>query len=281
MGMPSNSSYWQKLNAGKHLKAFQLPWQKTEATTALKQSWTLLTATRKPASQANQDHCQLNFITPLYTTEAERQGSDAQWMAFIFGTPNIKALSVKTPMAIRLNHVNETIIAAIEENAFPQWKQPLSMVKPALSLMQLDFNKDVLGLLAGETWVATPTEKEAWFILQKTPNKQTSMNQWIQHLSGKSWLSKILFDGKLQQNPILEPKPLAEASGTFWEMSELSKDAEKGIIRYLNNLYKIKNENKSPYDYIEFGSLVEKTFAQSLDSNERVKFFIKKSLEIY
>lgn len=41
-------------------------------------------------------------------------------------------------------------------------------------------------------------------------------------------------------------------------MSELSKDAEKGIIRYLNNLYKIKNENKSPYDYVEFDSLVEK-----------------------
>ncbi len=240
MGMPSNSSYWQKLNSGKHLKAFELPWQKTEAT-AFKQSWTLLTATRKPTSQANQEHYQLNFITPLYTTEAERQGSDAQWMAFIFGTPNTKALSVKTPMAIGLNHVNETIIAAIEENAFPQWKQPLSMIKPALSLMQLDFNKDVLGLLAGETWVATPTEKEAWFILQKTPNKQTSMNQWIQHLSGKSWLSKILFDGKLQQNPILEPKALTEASGTFWEI-HLPKTS-KNIFTYLPPMGLVETEH--------------------------------------
>jgi hypothetical protein len=241
MGMPSNSSHWKRFDAGKKIKSFKLPWQKTDAT-ALKHSWTLLAATRKLSSSVKREQCHLDFVTPLYVTAEERKMSEAQWLDFIFGTPNTKALVVKTPVAISLSHVNEAITAAIEEDAFSQWKQPLSMIKPALTLMQMDFNRDVLGLLAGETWMATPTEKEAWLILQKTPVKQTSMNKWIQHLSGKSWLSKILFDGKLQQNPILESKPLADGAGTFWEI-HLPRTSKNLLVSNLPPMGLVESEN--------------------------------------
>lgn len=64
-------------------------------------------------------------------------------------------------------------------------------------------------------------------------------------------------------------------AGQFWEMHRLEQDAEEGIIRYLNNLYEVRNGDKSPYDYVEFDSEVEREFAKALDDNERVKLFVK------
>jgi len=57
--------------------------------------------------------------------------------------------------------------------------------------------------------------------------------------------------------------------------NRLEQDAEEGIIRYLNNLYEVRNSDKSPYDYVEFDSEVEREFARALDDNERVKLFVK------
>lgn len=61
----------------------------------------------------------------------------------------------------------------------------------------------------------------------------------------------------------------------FWEMRQLEEDAEKGLVRYLTNLYEVKNHDKTPYDYVEYQSEVERQFAQDLDNNERVKLFVK------
>ena len=52
--------------------------------------------------------------------------------------------------------------------------------------------------------------------------------------------------------------------------------AQKEIQSYLDRLYKVKNAGtKSPYDFIEYESKVEKTFAEFFDANEKVKFFCK------
>jgi len=64
-------------------------------------------------------------------------------------------------------------------------------------------------------------------------------------------------------------------AGQFWEMRRLEEDAEEGLVRYLNNLYEVKNRDKTPYDYVEYQSEVEKQFAQDLDNNEKVKLFVK------
>ena len=61
----------------------------------------------------------------------------------------------------------------------------------------------------------------------------------------------------------------------FWQMQRIEEDAEKGITRYINNLYEVQNKEKSLFDAIEFESETEKRFATDLDNNEHVKLFVK------
>ena len=66
-----------------------------------------------------------------------------------------------------------------------------------------------------------------------------------------------------------------KVEGQHWEMSRIEQDAEKGIVRYLSNLYEVQNKDKSLFDAIEYESEVEKQFAQDLDNNENVRLFVK------
>ena len=51
---------------------------------------------------------------------------------------------------------------------------------------------------------------------------------------------------------------------------------QKEIQGYLDRLYKVtSSDKKTPYDFIEYESGVEKNFAEFLDANEKVKFFCK------
>lgn len=58
-------------------------------------------------------------------------------------------------------------------------------------------------------------------------------------------------------------------------MSRIEQEAEKGIVRYLSNLYEVQNQEKSLFDAIEYESEVERKFASDLDNNENVKLFVK------
>jgi type III restriction enzyme len=64
-------------------------------------------------------------------------------------------------------------------------------------------------------------------------------------------------------------------AGEFWEMQRIEEEAEKGISRYLKNLYEVQNRDKTLFDAVEFESEVEKRFAADLDANEHVKLFVK------
>ena len=64
-------------------------------------------------------------------------------------------------------------------------------------------------------------------------------------------------------------------AGQEWDMRRLEGEAGEELTRYLTNLYAVQNERKTPFDYIEYQSAVEKDFAKRLDQNERVKFFVK------
>lgn len=66
-----------------------------------------------------------------------------------------------------------------------------------------------------------------------------------------------------------------KVAGQFWEMSRIEQEAEKGIVRYLSNLYEVQNREKSLFDAIEYESEVERKFAFDLDNNENVKLFVK------
>lgn len=62
-----------------------------------------------------------------------------------------------------------------------------------------------------------------------------------------------------------------------WQAQRISEEAEKGIIRYLDNLYKLQERQppRSLFDHVEYDSTVEKQFAVDLDSHEFVRFFVK------
>jgi type III restriction enzyme len=74
---------------------------------------------------------------------------------------------------------------------------------------------------------------------------------------------------------MLEGIKYEKVAGQFWEQSKLEQEAEKGIIRYLTNLYEVKNRDKALFDAIEYESEVEKQFARDLDNNENVRLFVK------
>ena len=64
-------------------------------------------------------------------------------------------------------------------------------------------------------------------------------------------------------------------AGHCWEMSRIEEEAEDGIERYRDNLYKVQNQGKSLFDMITFDSEIERQFAKDLDNNEHVLLFVK------
>ena len=74
---------------------------------------------------------------------------------------------------------------------------------------------------------------------------------------------------------MLEGIKYEKVAGAYWEQSRIEQDAEKGIVRYLSNLYEVQNREKSLFDAIVYESEVEKQFARDLDNNENVKLFVK------
>lgn len=66
-----------------------------------------------------------------------------------------------------------------------------------------------------------------------------------------------------------------KVDGVHYEMARFEQDAEKGITRYLNRLYEVKNKDRTLYDFVEYDSEVERDFAEALDINEHVRFFCK------
>jgi len=66
-----------------------------------------------------------------------------------------------------------------------------------------------------------------------------------------------------------------KVDGLVYEMYQLAYEAEQGIVRYLDNLYKVQNNNKTLFDYVEYDSTVEKEFAKACDSDDRIKFYCK------
>lgn len=64
-------------------------------------------------------------------------------------------------------------------------------------------------------------------------------------------------------------------AGSIYELRELQKDGEEEKDRFLDQLYKVQNTDKTDFDYVVFDSEVEREFAEKLDSREDVKFFMK------
>jgi type III restriction enzyme len=81
----------------------------------------------------------------------------------------------------------------------------------------------------------------------------------------QSELAKIVVEG-IQYEKI---------AGYVYELRELQKDGAEEKDRFLDQMYKVRNQQKTDFDYVVYDSDVERQFAEKLDSREDVKLFMK------
>lgn len=78
-------------------------------------------------------------------------------------------------------------------------------------------------------------------------------------------LAKLVVDG-VQYEKI---------AGSVYELRELQKDGLEEKERFLDQMYEVKNTQKTDFDYVVYDSDVERQFAELLDSREDIKLFMK------
>ncbi|AKK05685.1 restriction endonuclease [Corynebacterium mustelae] len=78
-------------------------------------------------------------------------------------------------------------------------------------------------------------------------------------------LSELLIDG-VQYEPI---------GGQIYELRELQADGQREKDRFLDNLYEVRNKEKTDFDYVVFDSAVEREFAELLDNRQDITMFMK------
>lgn len=129
------------------------------------------------------------------------------------------------------------------------------------------FLPDILGYLQNETELTRHT-------LAEILTTSGRLDEFI--INPQAFISMAVKEiNKALHDLMLDGLEYEKISGKWWEMRRLEEDAEKGLVRYLNNLYPVQNQDKTVYDYVEFQSKVEQDFARDLDANDRIKFFIK------
>lgn len=74
---------------------------------------------------------------------------------------------------------------------------------------------------------------------------------------------------------VVEGVQYEKIAGSVYELRDLRKDGEEEKERFLDQMYKLENAEKSDFDYVVFDSDPERQFAELLDSREDVKFFMK------
>jgi type III restriction enzyme len=58
-------------------------------------------------------------------------------------------------------------------------------------------------------------------------------------------------------------------------MSRLEPDVAAEITRYVDRLHVVEDVTKTPYSHVEWESSVERRFAEALDRDRRVRFYVK------
>ncbi|MDR2991498.1 MAG: DEAD/DEAH box helicase family protein [Burkholderiaceae bacterium] len=81
----------------------------------------------------------------------------------------------------------------------------------------------------------------------------------------KSELAKIVVEGIQYQ----------QIDGLIYELRELQTDGEQEKERFLDQMYRVRHQQKTDFDYVVYDSDVEHEFAQLLDGREDIKLFMK------
>lgn len=74
---------------------------------------------------------------------------------------------------------------------------------------------------------------------------------------------------------VVEGVQYERIAGSVYELRELQRDGIEERDRFIDQLYKVKNQQKTDFDYVAFDSDVERQFAELLDSREDIKMFMK------
>lgn len=74
---------------------------------------------------------------------------------------------------------------------------------------------------------------------------------------------------------VVEGIQYEKIAGYVYELRELQKDGEAERERFMDQLYKVQNGQKTDFDYVVYDSEVERQFAELLDSREDIKLFMK------
>lgn len=66
-----------------------------------------------------------------------------------------------------------------------------------------------------------------------------------------------------------------DIGGSIYELRELQKDGLEEKARFIDQMYEVKHQQKSVFDYVVYDSDPELRFAELLDSREDIKMFVK------
>ena len=166
---------------------------------------------------------------------------------------------------IEAPHVSTTVVAVdISDAGISAERRIATSVHDVAANVVLP---DILGFLQKETELTRRTLAE---ILKRSGRlDEFRVNPQAFMTAIAKQISQALHD------QILDGIRYDKVHGQHWEMSRIEKEAEKGIIRYLSNLYQVRNREKTLFDSIELDSEVERKFAFDLDNNENVRLFVK------
>lgn len=126
---------------------------------------------------------------------------------------------------------------------------------------------DIISQLQESTSLTRKTIIDILLGSQRVGEFLANPNDYIKMVTGciETELAHTLIDG-IQYEPI---------GGSIYELRELQADGLEEKDRFIDQLYKVTNEEKTDFDFVVFDSAVEKQFAQYLDGREDIKLFMK------
>lgn len=74
---------------------------------------------------------------------------------------------------------------------------------------------------------------------------------------------------------VVEGIQYEKIGGSIYELRELQEDGLEEKDRFLDQLYKVTNTEKTDFDHVVFDSAVERQFAEYLDGREDIRLFMK------
>src|SRR5690606_32939431 len=87
-------------------------------------------------------------------------------------------------------------------------------------------------------------------------------------------MAKRLMQGELAKL-VVDGVQYEKIAGYVYELRELQDDGAEEKERFLDQMYKLDNPEKSDFDYVVYDSEPERQFAELLDGRDDIKLFMK------